>query len=168
MLPFGQTVMLWRLRRGLTQEALARRARLSRPNLSAIERGRREVSLRTLRALAAGLDVPPGMLADGVPPAAVHGGRPPLSRASIERIAGAVAFERPVADPGEQDAVEALRTLLGHRMRAARHQRGRPRTGRRGALAAWVRLNGLYGRPAIQTLADRVLERQRAHDAKRH
>lgn len=167
MLPFGQTVVLWRLQRGLTQEALARRARLSRPNLSVIERGRREVSLKTLRALAAGLGVPPGVLADGVPPAAAQGARPSLSRASIERIADAVAFERPAVEPDEQAAVAALRTLLGHRTRAARHQRGRPRTGRRGALTAWVRLNGLYGRPAIQTLADRVLERQRAHDARR-
>lgn len=164
-LPFGDAVRLWRLSRGLTQEELARRARLSRPNLSAVERGRREVSLGTLRALAMGLDVRPGMLVDGVPPASLAGGRSSLSRQMMERIADAVAFNRPVTQPQEQAAVEALRTLLGHRTRAVRRQWGRPRAGRRRALAAWLHLNGLYGRSAIQALADRILERQRVHDA---
>ena len=168
MLPFHQTVWLWRLQRGLTQEALARHARMSRPNLSAIERGKREVTLGTLRALAAALGVQPGLLADGIPPASAFGKPPSLSRETIERIADAVAFDREVTEPDEQVTVEALRTLLGHRTRAVRHQRGRPRTRRRGVLAAWVRLNGLYGRSAIQTLADRILERQRAHDSKSH
>lgn len=165
-LPFGPTVLLWRVSRGLTQAALARRAGLPRPNLSAIERGRREVSLTTLQALAAGLGVRAGMLVDRVPPASAQGGRASLSREAIERIADAVAFDRPVTEPNEQTTVEALRRLLGHRTRAMRRQRGRPRTGRRGALVAWMWLKGLYGRSAIQTLADRVLERQRAHESK--
>ncbi len=168
MAPFHQTLWLWRLKRGMTQEALARQARISRPNLSAIERGKREVSLGTLRALAAGLRVRPGILVDGVPPASAHGRPHSLSRETIERIADAVAFDRQVKEANEQVTVEALRTLLGHRTRAVRRQWGRPRTGRRGALAAWVRLKSLYGRVAIQTLADRVLERQRAHDLKSH
>ena len=108
------------------------------------------------------------MLVDGVSPASAHGGPPSLSREVIERIVDAVAFERRVTEPDEQITVEALRTLLGHRTRAVRQQRGRPRTGRRTALAAWVRLNSLYGRSAIQALADRVLERQRAHASKSH
>ena len=168
MLPFDQAVVSWRLYQGLTQDALARRARITRPNLSAIERGRREVSLKTLRALAAGLDVRAGLLVDGVPPTQAQGGRPSLSRETIERIADAVAFDRQVTEPNEQAAVAALRALLGHRTRALRHQRGQPRIRRRVALAAWLRLNGLYGRPAVQTLADRVLERQRAYDSKSH
>ena len=168
ILPFGQTVLLWRLSRGFTQSALARRAGIPRPNLSAIECGRREVSLTTLRALAAGLDVRPGMLVDGAPPASGQRGQPALSRATIERIADAVAFNRQVTEPDEQVVVEALRTLLSHRTRAVCHQRGRPRTGRRAAVAAWIQLKSLYGRSAIQTLADRVLERQRAHDSTSH
>lgn len=68
MLPFGETVLAWRLARGLTQAALANLARVSRPNLSAIERGQREVTLGTLRALAVALDVRPGVLVDGVSP----------------------------------------------------------------------------------------------------
>lgn len=65
MIPFGQAVLLWRLHRGLTQQTLAVKARVPRSNLSAIERGKREVSLRTLRSLALALEVRPGVLADG-------------------------------------------------------------------------------------------------------
>ena len=162
MLPFDEAVVLWRLHQGLTQDTLAQRAGITRPNLSAIERGRREVSLKTLRALAAGLGVRPGLLVDGVPPDAARGRQPSLSRETIERIADAVAFNRRVTAPSEQVAASSLHALLGHRTRALRHQRGRPRTGRRMMLRAWLRLNGLYGRVVIQTLADRVLERQRA------
>ena len=168
MLQFSQTVRLWRLHRGLTQEALAQRARISRPNLSVIEAGRREVSLTILRALAAALGVRPGILVDGVPPGPAHEGPSTLSRETLERIADAVAFDRAVTEPNERATVEALRMLLGHRTRAARRQVGRPRTGRRGTLAAWARLKSLYGRAAIQTFAERVLERQRAHEPTSH
>ncbi|HMF41326.1 MAG TPA: helix-turn-helix transcriptional regulator, partial [Polyangia bacterium] len=70
MQPFGETVLAWRLARGMTQAELGRAARIPRPNLSAIERGDREVTLKTLRALALALDVRPGVLADGIPPEA--------------------------------------------------------------------------------------------------
>ncbi len=166
-IPFGQTLQLWRLHRGLTQEQLAQAARLPRPNLSAIEQGKREVSLPTLRALAQGLGVRAGLLVDGVSPAAADG-RPSLSREMFERIADAVAFNRRVTEPNEQAAVEALRMLLGHRTQAAHHQWSRPRMRRRRVLAAWAQLKGLYGRAAIQTLADRILERQRADESQSH
>jgi len=163
VLPFGQAVLLWRLHRGLTQDALARRAAISRPNLCAIERGRREVSLSTLRALALALQVRPGVLADGEPPVGASDAPPTLSRQRIERIADAVAGIRPTPEPTDRATVQALRAVLGHRTRALRRQWGRPRTTRRADLEAWTWLKSLYGRPAIQMLADRVLERQRAH-----
>jgi transcriptional regulator with XRE-family HTH domain len=168
MLPFSQTVLLWRLRRGLTQEALARRSRISRPNLSAIERGRREVSLGTLRGLAAALGIRPGILVDGVAPEPAGGKPAALSREVIERVADAVALNRPVSEPAERAVAEALRVLLGHRMRAEQGRRGSPRTGLRETVSAWAGLKGLYGTAAIQMLADRVLERQRAHESQSH
>lgn len=161
-LPFGQAVFLWRLERRLTQAALAGRAGLPRPNLSAIERGARTVSLPTIRRLAQALDVRPGILVDGVPPVAEKSSPLPLSRQVVERIADAVAFSRPLAKPDEQAAAEDLRVLLGPRMRAARRQWGRPRGGRRRVLASWIRLKSVYGQAAIQMLADRVMERQGA------
>ena len=159
MLPFGQTVLLWRRRRGMTQEAVARAARLSRPNLSGIERGKREVSLTTLRALGAALGVRPGVLVDGIPPGGAEG--TPLSRERIERIADAVAFGRRLADPGERATTGALRVLLRHRTRTVRGTAGPPAAGR-SALRAWMQLTSRYETSAIQALADRVLERQMA------
>ena len=77
--PFGQTLFLWRLDRHLSQAALAQRAGIPRPNLSLMERGKREVTLGTLRALAVALDVRPGILADGVLPVPWQG-KPTWSR----------------------------------------------------------------------------------------
>ena len=167
-IPFGETIRLWRLHRRMTQEQLAQATHRPRPNLSAIEQGKREVSLPTLRAMAEGLGVRPGVLVDGVPPALAQGSQPSLSRETLERIADAVAFDRRVTEPSERLTVEALRMLLGHRTRAVRRQWSRPRIQRRRALAAWSRLKSLYGRSAIQTLADRILERQRPHESKSH
>ncbi len=167
MLPFHQTLVLWRRHRGLTQAALAQRARLARPNLSAIERGKREVTLRTVRVLANALGVQPGTLVDGVAPFSASGSPPSLSRATIERFADAVGRGRPVVDPGERQVVAALRTILKHRTAAIQHRRGRPRTSRRATFEAWLALNSRYSPEAIQVLADRVAERQRVHGSPR-
>ena len=87
MLPFGQTVRVWRVHRGMTQQQLAQAAHIPRPNLSAIEQGKREVSLSTLRALALALEVQPGVLVDGIPPSLSGGMSSPFSRKALEEIA---------------------------------------------------------------------------------
>ena len=48
---------VWREHRGLTQQALADRAGISKPYLSQLEAGKRQPSLAVLRALAAALGV---------------------------------------------------------------------------------------------------------------
>jgi transcriptional regulator with XRE-family HTH domain len=98
MAPFGETVLAWRVTRGLTQAELARRARVPRPNLSAIERGDREVTVRTLRSLALALDIRPGILVDGIMPGA---NAPPLTRAALERIASAAVSGARLPDARE-------------------------------------------------------------------
>ena len=52
------SVRLWREHRGLTQEALAEVAGISKPYLSQIESGKRRGSVAVLRALAQALEVP--------------------------------------------------------------------------------------------------------------
>ena len=113
MLPFGETVLAWRLERGLTQAELALAAHLPRPNLSAIERGDREVTLKTLRSLALALGVRPGVLADGVSPHDERGG---LSRAGLERIAKAAVSGKPPGDPREAAAAQWLRKTASARI----------------------------------------------------
>lgn len=157
MVPFGEAVLLWRLQRGLTQEELARRAGVPRPNLSAIERGQREVSLKTLRALAVALDVRPGVLVDGIVPQE-EAGR--LSREAMERIADAVVRNAPLAEPKEQALADRLKYLVGSRLRAAGPvTKGGVRLGRVSD-RAWLSLSS-YPEAVIESLVSRILERGR-------
>ncbi len=84
MIGFGENLYLWRSFRGLSQEALAKKAGIPRPNLSAIENGKREPSLATLRVLSLALEVAPGRLVDGIPP--VDFGGIDMSREALEKI----------------------------------------------------------------------------------
>jgi transcriptional regulator with XRE-family HTH domain len=127
MQPFGETILAWRLARAMTQADLALAARVPRPNLSAIERGEREVTLKTLRALALALDVRPGLLADGIPP---ETGARPLSRTRLERVARAAAHGTRPEDAREAALAGYLRQMLSARL-------GVPaKRGRRRSLAA--------------------------------
>ena len=157
MIPFGQNVLLWRIRRGLSQEELARCARMSRPNLSAIERGRREVSLTTLRALALALEVNPGSLVDGISPAA-SARAPVFSRSSLERIANAVWKGSPLQSDQEGKLAALLKPLLRQRKNLVR--------GRRASEIAWLQLRSAYPAQVIQTLIERVRDREQLHGQK--
>lgn len=151
-LPFGQTLLLWRAHRGMTQAQLAQAARLPRPNLCAIEQGHREVSLTTLRALALALKIPAGTLVDGLAPG--EGESPAFSREALERIAAAVTTGRPRRHPAERDLAELLRSVTGPNAR---------RAGKRRAEAAWLTLQAKYPRDVIQTLLERIEGRRRLH-----
>jgi DNA-binding XRE family transcriptional regulator len=57
-------IRLWREHRGLTQQELAKRAKISKPYLSQIETGKRQGTVETLSAIAHSLDVPLDVLTD--------------------------------------------------------------------------------------------------------
>ena len=158
MQPFGETVLAWRLTRGMTQAELAASARIPRPNLSAIERGGREVTLKTLRALAMALNVRPGILADGISPA--EGARP-LSRTRMERIARAAAHGVSLTDPREAALAGHLRRALSARLGPGGKRR-RPQS-RAGSDRAYFMLRSSESQATVASLVDRVclaLERQ--------
>ena len=115
--PFGQTIFAWREHRQLTQKQLAQRAGISRTNLSAVERGKAEVSLRTLRALAHALDVRPGLLVDGVPPG-IEMGAQRLDRSMMDRIAAAALTGERLTDPLQDAAAMQLSALTRSRVEA--------------------------------------------------
>lgn len=160
-LPFGDTIRVWRTARGLTQAQLAHRSHVPRSNLSAIERGRHEVSLGTLRELAASLGIRPGVLADGIAPA--HPKTPqPLSREALERIADAVVLGRSPQGEGERALVEALRLVLRPRLAAAGLRAAAPlRRRQRDTNAAWLFLQAAYSHEVIDSLLQRVADRRR-------
>jgi transcriptional regulator with XRE-family HTH domain len=160
MLPFHEALRLWRRYRRLTQAALAERARIARPNLSAIERGRREVSLGTLRALALGLELRPGVLADGLPPRAPEGGGSLLSRRALERIADAVVEGTSLNNEQERALGDALRKVVRHRLCAASPRHPRVRRGVRAAEDAWLWLRAATPPAAVRNLLQRIAKRQ--------
>lgn len=74
-------ILSWRRHFKLTQEELARRSGIPRPNLSDIERGTSDPKLSTLRRLAAGLNITTGELIDNWPPF------PKLDRFELDEMA---------------------------------------------------------------------------------
>ncbi len=153
MLPFGEAVLAWRLERGLTQAALARRAGVARPNLSAIEGGRRDVTLATVRALALALEVRPGILVDGVSPG---GATPVLSRLDLERVATAAARGETLADGRLDQLARWLADAAATRVAVARGgplQRHRPRQ----AARAWFHLKTRQSATTAASLLERMM-----------
>jgi transcriptional regulator with XRE-family HTH domain len=59
---FGRRVRQLRKERGVSQEAFAHAVGIDRSYFGSIERGRRNVSLENIAAIAAGLGVPPAQL----------------------------------------------------------------------------------------------------------
>jgi len=143
----------------MTQEQLARAAHVPRPNLSAIEQDRRELSLSTLRALALALDTTPGTLVDGITPP-LQGDASTLTRAAIERIVRAVVRDASVSNPLEHEVAQLLRLLTTQQGRRA-SRRGSIRS----AQAAWLRLQSACGPALLQTLLDRTKEQRRLHES---
>lgn len=107
MVPLGLAISLWRESRGLTQAELARKAGMSRPNLSMIEQGARDLTVGTLRRLAEALQIFPGKLVDGIPPQ--ENSPKALSRKSLDRIARwIVAAKGPRPQLSEEEKKAAL------------------------------------------------------------
>jgi transcriptional regulator with XRE-family HTH domain len=67
MFKFPQRLKAWRIHRRMTQLQLAEKSGIPRPNLVAIEQGRRDCTLRTLSRMAQALDLSPGSLLEEWP-----------------------------------------------------------------------------------------------------
>jgi transcriptional regulator with XRE-family HTH domain len=111
MRPTGQAIYLWRTHRRLTQAELALRCGVSRPNLSAIEHGGRDLTVQTLRRIAAALGTNPGRLADGMAPPS-RPGPARLGRFALDRVARLASGERLKAPPAEIRLAMRLASIL--------------------------------------------------------
>ena len=156
----NRALLLWRLQRGLTQQALAAKARVPRSNLSAIERGKREVSLRTLRMLALALDVRPGMLADGMGPGEREPSAGSWPRERLEQVADAVVSHAPIRDVHERALGDALRAVVEPRALVSAGRRRPSHLSRRGRDAAWLAVNAACPPEVIKSLLQRIADRQ--------
>lgn len=156
MISFGQNLYLWRIFKGLTQQSLAGKAGIPRPNLSAIESGRREVSLPTLRALAAALGLEPGMLVNGVAPLNFKGLRFP--RESLERIAkiSLGGIIKGPCDPRERDIAIMLSGIIRNRVNAGKKVYRKTLKERKGYIANWLMLKAAVEPQALNNLLARL------------
>lgn len=164
MLPLGETLLLWRAERGLSQAELAAKAGMPRPNLTTLEKGRRDVTLNTLRALASALNVTPGVLADGLPP-----GQDRcvdlLSRNVLERVADSVVTGKKLADQREQHLAALVEKVTRHRTVAQMGLKGRSKLKRgvRQNDRAWLELRSFYSDEVIDSLIQRVYDKTELH-----
>jgi transcriptional regulator with XRE-family HTH domain len=123
---------------------------MPRSNLSAVERGDREVTLRTLRALALALGVRPGVLADGMLPG---WDAAPLGRTALERVARAAAANQPLSDPHEASLARSLSGVVTGPRPSTRSR------AKRGADRGYLLLRGRVGPEALASLIERVRAR---------
>lgn len=65
LVPLGEAVRQFRKARGLTQEDLSGLTELHRNHIGGIERGERNITIKTALALSRALDVPPAELFAG-------------------------------------------------------------------------------------------------------
>ena len=147
-----------RMKTSLTQAELARRAHMTQPNLSDIERGAQEISLRTLRALAFALDVRPGLLVDGVPPHQIDAPAA-LDRQALERTAASIAGQHVRLRKHEQEIAGLLGLIMRQRIGALQGRTRANRSKRRSVRAAWMTLRARYPKPVIESLIQRISER---------
>jgi transcriptional regulator with XRE-family HTH domain len=156
VLTFGDTVLLWRSYRSLSQEELASISGIPRPNLSDIEKGKRDVKLSTVVLIAEALGVSPGTLVDGKAPGHDRK-RPVLTRERMESIADAVANKRPPKEPDDLLLYTYLTEVMGCGLASARGGKALPRpTGK--ANRAWLALRALYREETVRSLIERSLE----------
>lgn len=158
MLPIGTVVYLWRTERKLTQEQLARAARISRPNLCNLEKGKRELSLKSLRLLASALHITPGMLVDGVPPLAKKK-LLEFSREELDRIADA-AFKGKKAGGRERRVVDWLKILSYSRVAGATGRSPGIPPGKRAVRTAWLNFKSALRKETAQALIQRMEDRE--------
>jgi transcriptional regulator with XRE-family HTH domain len=116
MNPVGRTIRFWRMKNGLTQAAVARQSGVSRPNLSAIEQGARDLTVQTLRRIASTLGVTPGALVDGVSHEPM---KPPvkLDRYSLDRIARIAAGQSLKASDAQKRIARDLASIMKSKTR---------------------------------------------------
>lgn len=130
MFPLGETIYLWRIDRGLTQDRLSRLTGVSRPNLSAIEQGARDITVQTLRRIARSLGIGPGLLVEGTPPS--DGQTLLLDRESLDGIARYVIGQKIGLSDDKRQIAESLRELIKNKIAVQTGRKRRlERTGRK-------------------------------------
>ena len=155
MVAFAQNLYLWRIFRGLSQQKLAERSGIPRPNISAIESGKREVSLSTLRLLASCLRITPGALVNGIAP--IHYKGDITSRESLEKIVQAsLGRNKAHLTPQQKDISASLSRIIRNRVNAGNKIYKDISKDRQAHINDWLVLKTALGREALNSLLARI------------
>lgn len=112
MLPIGDHIYLRRLEKGMTQAELAAKSRMPQSNLSNIEKGKRDMTVSTLRKIAAALDAEPRDFFEHWEPHPHE-----LSRRKIERLAKIVSGKAQPVHPDETELTNHFKNVIPGRGR---------------------------------------------------
>jgi len=143
----GDVIYQLRIKHGLTQHELSRLVDVPQPNLSNIEKGKRDITVGTLQRIAAVLEC---SMSDFFLEAEKHPEAGGFSRARIEKLAAAIVngTQKLTGEDGEIVRLfQALRPQLASQARPGK------------TYQAWRVLRALLSKQAIQSLQARV------HDA---
>ena len=150
-----QNLRHWRLKRDLSQSALAKKTGVTQASISHLEEGRRIPTLRTLSRLADALGVPFQQLLE--PPA-----QPPLSRHGVDRIARFIVCQKegrphPALTVPQRELAIRVGSVIIQKLRAHRAP-GSTRYGRyRWAVARRAcEIKQLYGSQTVTQVLQRV------------
>lgn len=155
MVSFGGNIYLWRIFKGLSQEELAKRSGIPRTNLSAIENGKREVSLVTLRALAVALEIAPGVLVNGVAPLCFK--KSLFSRVSLENIVEMSLGKIRNHSTAQQRIISAmLSRIIKNRINAQNKIYKNILLDRKTSMANWLMLKAAVETEALNNLLTRL------------
>jgi transcriptional regulator with XRE-family HTH domain len=133
----------------MSQSALAAKAGLARPNLIALELGRRDCTLATLAKLAKALDLTPGTLLDKAPSSAAR-----LDRYERDSVARAILTSTPPSSSRLRKMAEDLAPLFLPALEAAGLK---PVSESAGFVRRRKhRLEAHYSRELVKAIAERV------------
>lgn len=157
MIGFADNIYLWRTFRGLPQGELAERSSIPRPNISAIESGRRDPSLSTLRRLAFALGTNPGALINGITPPYFKG-KKYLSRFHLERVIEAVLNKTNAGlGPSEQALSIMLSNITKNRLNAQNGiYKNTVKRGGKDYINSWLVLKAMVGKEVVENLLSRL------------
>lgn len=139
----------------MTQEELAKRAGIPRPNLSAMESGKGRPSLETLRMLAGALGVAPGLLADGFPP--INFKKYAFTRESLENIVRASLGEiRLTSNSNEKKVSALLSKIIRNRLNAKNKNYKNILQSRQAYIVSWLMLKAATEGQILNNLLARL------------
>lgn len=155
MVTFAENLYLWRISRGLSQGELARKTGIPRPNLSAIESGKNEPTLATLRMLAASIGVSPGILINGTPP--VHFKKSIFTREALEVVVEVSLGNDRTRITKEQRALSAiLSSVIKNRLNANNQIYKNIFRSRKSYINNWLILKAALGHEILNNLLARL------------